>query len=183
MARRGDVLENPKTGEKIVFRETAADTKGELLRFDFFVNPGGFAPPRHIHTTLEERVELVSGALRWRLGGKEGSLSPGQSVVLPRGVGHTFWNEGPGQAHFIVDVKPAFDMEALFETIFGLYRDGKTDGRGVPNLLQNAVLSRAYDGFLAGPPIALQKPLIATLATVGRLLGYRARYDKYSGPE
>jgi len=182
MAKPGDVIENPRTGERIVFRQTAAETGGELLQFDFFVNPGGFAPPRHVHERVEERVELVSGRLRWHVGGKEGSLKAGESVVLPRGIGHTFWNEGPEKAHFIVDVRPAFDMETLFETIFGLYRDGKTDRRGNPNLLQNAVLSREHDGFLAGPPIALQRPLIAALAGVGRLLGYRARYEKYSGP-
>ena len=34
MARAGDVLENPVTGERIVFRRVAADTNGELLLFD-----------------------------------------------------------------------------------------------------------------------------------------------------
>jgi hypothetical protein len=33
MARAGDIIENPGTGERIVFRKTAADANGELLRW------------------------------------------------------------------------------------------------------------------------------------------------------
>lgn len=183
MARPGDVLENPRTGERIVFRQTSADTNGELLQFDFFVNPDGFAPPRHLHARVEERIELVSGKLGYHMGGKEGSLSPGESVVLPRGTAHTFWNDGDEMAHFIAEVRPALKMETLFETIFGLYRDGKTNERGFPNLLQNVVLAREYDGYLPGPPIALQRAFLAAAAPIARLLGYRPRYSEYSGPE
>ena len=39
-----DVVENPVTGERIVFTETGADSAGERLRFDFFVRPGGGVP-------------------------------------------------------------------------------------------------------------------------------------------
>ena len=31
MAHAGEILDNPITGERIIFRETAADTGGELL--------------------------------------------------------------------------------------------------------------------------------------------------------
>ena len=181
MARPGDVIENPRTGERIVFRQTALDTNGELLQFDFFVNPHSFAPPRHIHTRVEERVEVISGLLGCHVGGKEQRLGAGEIMMLPRGVPHTFWNEGDEQAHFVVDVRPALNMETFFETLFGLYRDGKTNDAGVPNLLQAALLAREYDGFLAGPPIPLQKAGMAVLAPIARLLGYRTRYPQYSG--
>ena len=183
MARAGDVLENPNSGERIVFRKTAQDTDGELLRFDFFVKPDGFAPPRHVHAQVEERIELVSGNLGYYLGGEEGTMGPGESVILPTDVAHTFWNDGDEMAHFIVDIRPALNMEMLFETIFGLYRDGKTNKRGFPSLLQNVVLAREYDGYLPGPPIALQRVFLAAAAPVAKLLGYRARYEKYSGEE
>jgi hypothetical protein len=45
------------------------------------------------------------------------------------------------------------------------------------------VIAHEHDTYLGGFPIWLQKPLIAFLAAVGRLFGYRARYEKYSGPE
>ena len=31
--------------------------------------------------------------------------------------------------------------------------------------------------YLAGPPVALQKPVIAAAAVLGRLRGYKPRYD------
>jgi len=68
-------------------------------------------------------------------------------------------------------------IETLFETIIGLHRDGKN----FKSPLQAAVLAREQDTYMAGPPIWLQKPLIALLAAVGRLFGYRARYEEYSG--
>ena len=181
MAKPGDVIENPRTGERIVFRQTAAETGGELLEMDFFVAPGGFAPRRHIHGDVEERFVAVSGALTLWVDGKETRLAPGEAAVAPAGSGHTFRAEGQEMAHFIAEIRPALEMETLFETVFGLFRDGKTNRKGWENLLQGVVLAHEYRAFLAGPPTALQRPLIAALAGVGRLLGYRARYEKYSG--
>jgi hypothetical protein len=63
-------------------------------------------------------------------------------------------------------------------------RDGKTDEKGFPNLLQGAVMLKEYEDEyrLARPPLPVQKMLLAVLAPVGRLLGYRARYPHYSSP-
>jgi hypothetical protein len=73
--------------------------------------------------------------------------------------------------------------EEFFETIWGFAKDGKTNEKGVPNLLQVAVIADEYaDEFrLASPPLIVQRALFAVLAPVGKLLGYRARYPEYSG--
>ena len=60
------------------------------------------------------------------------------------------------------------------------YRDGKADKHGQPNVLQSAVLAHENRGYLAGPPIWLQKPGIAALAFIARRLGYKSRYERYS---
>ena len=41
-----------------------------------------------------------------------------------------------------VELRPALDTETFFETFFGLGRDGKTNARGIPGLLQIAVAFR-----------------------------------------
>ena len=181
MARQGDVIENPVTGERIVFRKTAQDTNGELLQFDLFLKPHGFVPVEHIHSRQEERVEVASGSVRYRLGGKEESLGAGQAAVLPPNIRHTLWNDTDDDAHIIMEVRPALIVEAALETIFGLARDGKTNNKGMPNPLHGALLAREYDLFLAGPPIPLQRAGMAILTPLARLLGYRARYPQYSG--
>ncbi len=49
MARAGDELVNPITGERIVFRKTAADTDGTLLEMDDFWTQPGHRAPEHVH--------------------------------------------------------------------------------------------------------------------------------------
>jgi hypothetical protein len=71
----------------------------------------------------------------------------------------------------------------VFETIWGLAKDGKTNEGGVPNLLQVAVIAREHaDEYrLVRPPWPVQRALFAVLAPAGRLLGYMARYPGYGG--
>ena len=184
MARRGEVLESPTNGQRAVFRDTAKDTGGELLRLDFFVAPGGFLGNEHLHPKQQEHIEVLSGTLRCRLSGHEQSLGQGEAITVPPGLPHTLWNESIEEAHALVEYRPALRMETLFETLFGLGRDGKTDEKGSPNLLQGAVMLKEYEDEyrLARPPLPVQKMLLAVLAPVGRLLGYRAQYPRYSSP-
>ena len=183
MAGRGEALESPINGQRAVFRDTAQDTAGELLRLDFFVAPGGFLGNEHLHPVQEERVEVLSGSLRCRLGGAERTLGRGACVAVPPGMPHTLWNVGEEEAHALVEYRPALRTEVLFETLFGLGRDGKTDEGGSPSLLQGAVMLEGYEEEyrLARPPLPVQKALVGVLAPIGRLLGYRASYPRYSG--
>jgi len=108
------VLESPINGQRAIFRETAKDTGGELLRLDFFVAPGGFLGSEHLHPGQEERIEVVSGTLRCRVGGRERGLGAGESVTVPPGTAHTLWNEGREEARAVVEYRPALRMETLF---------------------------------------------------------------------
>src|SRR3990172_1055205 len=112
MAKQGDVIENPVTGERIVFRQTSAGTNGELLQFELTLKPHGFVPVEHVHSRQEERVEVVSGSVRYRLGGKEESLSAGQAAVLPPSIPHTLWNDTDDEAHLIMEMRPPLGVEA-----------------------------------------------------------------------
>ena len=52
----------------------------------------------------------------------------------------------------------------------------------LPNPLQLAVLINEHwnEGYLTKPPLLVQKVMFGALAPVGRLLGYKAHYPKYS---
>lgn len=178
------MLESPINRQRAVFRETAGETGGALLRLDFYLEPGGFLSNEHLHPKQEERIEVVSGTLRCRVGGHERDLGEGEAVSVPPGTTHTLWNEGEEGAHALVEYRPALRMETLFETLFGLGRDGKTDERGSPSLLQRAVILEEFEDEyrLARPPLYVQKVLVAALAPLGRALGYRGQYPRYSDP-
>ena len=77
-------------------------------------------------------------------------------------------------------------MEEWFETFFGLQKDGKVNPKsGLPNPFQWAVISREYEDeiYLASPPLLVQRVRFGLLATIGKLLGYKARYPAYSGAQ
>ena len=172
MARRGEVLESPINGQRVIFRQTAEDTGGELLRLDFFVAPGGFLGNEHLHPKQEERIEILSGTLRCRVGAREWNATAGEAITVPPSTPHTLWNESPEEAHALVEYRPALRMESLFETLFGLGRDGETNEEGSPGLLQGAVMLAEYEDEyrLARPPLPVQKVMLAVLAPIGRLL-------------
>lgn len=184
MARRGKMLESSINGQRVGFRQTAEDTGGELLQLDFFVKPGGFLGNEHLHPKQEERIEVLSGTLCCRIDGRERTVGAEESITIPPGTPHTLWNESTEEAHALVEYRPALRMETVFETLFGLGSDGKTDEEGSPGTLQGAVMLDEYanEYRLARPSLPVQKALIAVLAPIGRLLGYRARYARYSEP-
>lgn len=177
-------LVHPVTGERIVFRKRSRDTNGELLEFELLMAPGGFIAAPHVHPNQEERFEISGAELMFRVGGVERLYRPGDVAVVPARVSHVWWNPSQVEAATLIQLRPALDMETVFETLFGLAADGKVNSKGLPNPLQMMVLARAYRREVQpAPPLSrIVGPLSVVLAPVGRLLGYRARYDRYSGP-
>lgn len=178
MAYAGKTIESPDT--RLVFLKTAADTDGGLLRFEQFVRPHHAPVPDHVHARQEERFVVVSGRMGVRAAGTEKVLGAGEEVVVPPGTPHTFWNAGDGELHHVVELRPALKSETFFETVFGLRRDGKLADGKTPNPLMMAPVVVEYENWLAGPPVVLQKLLFHPLALLGRLIGYRSSYPKYS---
>lgn len=177
MARPGQIIRNPATGETLTFVVTSAESKGALLRVDVTADPHVPGPPLHVHRAFVERHDLREGRLRITLRGREHVLEAPGSLEIPLGAPHTFRVEGDEPARMVVDYEPAGTFEHFLETMYGLAAEGKTDEKGVPNLLQMAVVGRAHleDFSLAKPPYLVQKALFAVLAPLGRLAGYRAR--------
>jgi quercetin dioxygenase-like cupin family protein len=176
-------LVHPVTGERLVFRKRAADTNGELLEFTIFMAPGGFISTPHIHPNSEERFEVAGAPVMIEAGGKRLLYQPGEVAVVPPGVPHNWWNPSEEESATLIQLRPAYDMETVFETMFGLAADGKVNKKGMPNPLQMMVLARAYrrEVTLAAPLRWFVGPLSAVLAPIGRRMGYQARYDRYSG--
>ena len=88
MARAGDVLENPATGERLTFLRTAADTGGDVLEYELEFVPRGFAVRNHLHPRQEERHEVLEGSLGIVVAGKERRLGPGDVETVPVGAQH-----------------------------------------------------------------------------------------------
>jgi quercetin dioxygenase-like cupin family protein len=182
MAKSGDELIHPVTGERLVWRRVSRDTSGELLEGDLFADPGGHPAAAHVHPNQQERFGVLGGTIKLLVDGQESTLGVGEWAEIPVGRPHTWWNDGHEDAQVLVQVSPALRTEMFFETFFGLAKDGKTNSKGLPNLLSMAVILREYrdEVRLARPPAAVQTVVFTPLALLGRAVGYRGWYPKYS---
>jgi mannose-6-phosphate isomerase-like protein (cupin superfamily) len=178
MIHAGDVIENPVTGERLVFRQTSRETNGEAVVLEAYVKANGFVAAAHVHPHQEERFQVLRGTVGFRVGRKKLLAGPGQRVTVPAGTAHKFWNAGDDEVHFVCEVRPALQFEQLIETMFGLANDGKTNKKGMPNPLRLAVIARAHfeDVRLPFPPAWMQRAGLALGSPLGRLLGYEPTY-------
>jgi quercetin dioxygenase-like cupin family protein len=171
MITPGQTLENPVTGERFTFIETAATTGGELLSFELGLRPGGAVPLPHVHPIQTERFEVVAGRMRFRLGLRTVVAGPGEVIEVAPGVLHGFANAGEVEARVRVEVRPALEMEAMFADVIAMARAGRMTRRGMPrNLLDLAVLARTYDQEAHAPflTVGLQRLLLAPLVFLSR---------------
>ena len=88
MAHVGEIIEQPLTGERITFLETAATTGGDFLKVSLEVAPGGRLPVPHVHPRAEERFEVAAGRIKIKIDGKSGIADAGETVIVPRGASH-----------------------------------------------------------------------------------------------
>ena len=171
MITPGQTLENPVTGERFTFIETAATTGGERLSFELGLRPGGAVPLLHVHPVQAERFEVVEGRMRFRVGRRTIVAGPGEVVEVAPGVRHGFANAGDGEARVRVEVRPALAMEAMLADVVAMAHAGRMTRGGMPrNLLDLALLARTYDQEAHAPflTVGLQRLLLAPLVLLAR---------------
>jgi quercetin dioxygenase-like cupin family protein len=167
----GQTLENPITGERFTFTDTARSTDGELLAFDLALRPGGAVPIPHVHPIQTERFEVVAGRMRFRLGWRTVLAGPGEVVEVPPGVMHGFANAGEEEARVRVEVRPALAMEEMLADVVAMARAGRMTRRGLPRSpLAFALLARTYDREAHAPLLSVgaQRLLLAPLVFSAR---------------
>ena len=114
-------IQDPLTGQHLMFLETAADTEGTSLRAEVRLEPGGFVP-RHLHVRQDERLEVLAGAVRFRSRGEDRVLGPGDTSVITRRHIHRVANAGPGEARFVLEVQPARHIEQTMRSMVAIGR-------------------------------------------------------------
>ena len=178
MAYAGQTIENPISGEKITFTQTAADTDGELLAFDMTLSVDGHVPGAHVHPSQEERFEIVAGTMKFRMNGKKIVAGPGDVVTVPAGARHKFANGGDEPVEVRVEVRPALKMEDLLTNTVALATEGKTNRKGMPKPLDLALFVREFSDEVQGafPPVWVQRLTLVPVAWLARKRGLAARY-------
>jgi mannose-6-phosphate isomerase-like protein (cupin superfamily) len=178
MIRTGQTIENPVTGEQLIFHKTSRDTNGAYVLVETILRPGATVAAAHVHPYQAEQFRVLTGRVGMKVGRKRVEAGPGEVVTVDPGTPHTFWNASDCEARFVCEVRPAGEFEQLIETMFGLAADGKTSRKGMPNPLRLAVIAKHHFDDVRLPliPDALQRAALACGAPIGRLLGYGPTY-------
>jgi quercetin dioxygenase-like cupin family protein len=176
MAFSGQVLDNPISGERFIFHQTAGDTGGQLLSFDLTVTPDGRVPGGHVHPMQQESFEVVRGVMRFRKGLRTVIARPGDTVVVPPGAFHQFANASDEPAVVRVQVEPALRMEQLYETVAALAAEGRTLRSGMPKPLDLAAFMREFEQEVQAPVApGLVRAALAPLAWMAERRGLDRR--------
>lgn len=184
MADIGTALRQGDT-DTMTFRQTTAATGGAFVEVEAVYAPmPDVRPPVHSHPSQDEHFEVLDGELHFEVEGSLRVVRSGGVLDLPRGQRHTVWNGGSAPTRFVWRTSPALATETMYETLWGLADDGKMGRHGQPRppLLQGALIMYAYrrEYRLAKPPYPVLVAGCALLGGIGRLVGYRARYARYS---
>ena len=183
-------LHNPQTGELGHLTLAPEATGGLRMEGELWLQPGAAVLGEHVHSALTETFAVVEGKVAYKLDGAEGVAGPGETLHIPVGARHDWWNAGAGRAHvrFALDsADPAVPMAGRFfasiEAGWGLAAAGKTNARGMPSPLWLASLAREYRDVLSltRPPAAVQTLLFAPLALMARALGRDVRTPALHG--
>ena len=180
MIKKGDTLVNVRTGQKMTFLETWAETNGTQLKIEC-VSP--VTPEReksHYHPYQENRFTLTQGQLLFTIDGKEQLASAGDIISIPKNVPHFFYNSGQIDAHYIQEFFPALKIDSLFETFFVLAKDCKLNKSGTPNIFRTALILLNFEKEirLAAPNWKFLKVFFRVLAPIARLMGYKSFYEQ-----
>ncbi len=93
---------------------TSTDTGGNLLVIEQH-NAFAGGPPRHVHSDQDEWFYVVEGRYMLEVDGQPYELGPGDSIMAPRGLPHTWALSGTEPGRMIIAFQPAGLMEKFFD--------------------------------------------------------------------
>jgi quercetin dioxygenase-like cupin family protein len=178
----GDSIENPVTGERGILLKAPWEGEDPSLDVELHVQPSGAVAGEHIHHHFDERFTVTGGRIAFKLDGRESVAEPGDTVEIPRGSWHDWWNasdEEEAAARVVVSDGTRFVL--MIENLFGLARDGHTNEKGLPDPLQLAMFATEFRDVLVlkRPPAAVQSLAFGVLRPIAKARGYHGTYPQY----
>ncbi len=106
-------------GLGVVFKLAGADTAGTFALVEHPIEAGTLAAPPHRHQNEDEASYVLEGNVTVQIGDQVIYAEPGTLVFKPRGIFHTFWNQGDTPARILEIISPA-GFEKYFEEVAAL---------------------------------------------------------------
>ncbi len=168
-------LENKHTGEVLElsrFRENGV----ECVRLVGSLPEGSEGPPLHIHFLEDEGGTVRKGVLFAIVDGKHVEARVGETVHLPRGLPHRWWNGGNEVLEFDGAARPAADIDKYLQAAFEIANASPPARPSLFYMAHLALRHRRTQRVLIIPP-AVQAVLFPVVVALGTVLG------KYRGTE
>jgi mannose-6-phosphate isomerase-like protein (cupin superfamily) len=173
----GETFENPRTGTHLEVRESTPDR----VVFDRRYPPNTGRADPHVHFDITQTWEVLSGEARVDVDGEAREVKAGERVEIPTGVPHQdIHNPHKNDLSVRWTVAPVNEFVEAFADCYTHYliRD-ELDEQDEFTALQLFPILRATraQSWITRIPIPVQKLVIPIGAWLGRLRGYRPRYD------
>ena len=171
-------LTNRHTGEVLEIRR---ETRNGEIVFGLrrTLPPRRQGPPLHIHHLEDEEGWVTAGTLSAEVDGQRLTFRPGETVRLPRGVPHRWWNEGDELVAFEGYARPAGDLDRYLHAVFEVMNAGPPNRPPLFYLAHLALRHRRTQTVLVLPPV-IQGLLFRAVVFVGTLSG-RYRGTQWPG--
>jgi quercetin dioxygenase-like cupin family protein len=155
---------NPAINDAATFLKTSQETNGEytLMEIDLGKSDG---PPLHYHNAFSEKFEVKEGILYMQVGKEKKILKVGESVTVPAGTVHRFYNETNDDVKFHITLTPGHTgMENFIKIFYGLASDGLTDKKGKPKSFAHLAVALTISDSNAPGWMSLLSPVIRMVA-------------------
>ena len=155
---------NPAINDAATFLKTSSETNGEytLIEIDLGKSDG---PPLHYHNAFSEKFQVQEGILYLQIGKDKKILKIGESVTVPAGTPHRFYNETNDPVKFHITLQPGHTgMENFIKIFYGLASDGLTDKKGKPKKFSHLAVALTISDSNAPGWMSLLSPIIRSVA-------------------
>ena len=127
-------------GNRVEVKAASEQTGGAFAVLEYRMAAHTPGPPPHLHRRTDEAFHVLEGELTFRLEDRSVEAGPGDFVLVPRGVAHTFENAGSSEARFLEVAAPGTFVGYFEELLAAVPAAG-----GPPDPATMAALWEKYD--------------------------------------
>ena len=127
-------------GNRLEIKASSEHTGGAFAVLEYRMAAHTPGPPPHLHRRTDEAFHVLEGELTFHLEDRSMEAGPGDFVLVPRGVAHTFENGGSSEARFLEVAAPGY-FAGYFEELLAAV----PAGGGPPDPETIASLWEKYD--------------------------------------
>ncbi|MEZ0612028.1 cupin domain-containing protein [Fibrella sp. WM1] len=153
-------ITNPILKDEVVFLETSRESNGYYTLVEVSLAAGG-GNPLHYHDAFSEEFTCLEGELSIQVGDHVVRLKPGESATAPAHSKHRFFNQSNQACRFQCRISPSCPgFEQTLQIMYGLARDGQTNGQGMPKSMYALGYTVLISGTYLTGWMSVMQPLL-----------------------